>query len=321
MTTISPQGGSELRIVILGNDEENKVVKSVLNCEKLTGVEVGLCTLHQGEQTGRKISVVEAPGWDRLRPDRIKEEIVRSVSLCPPGPHALLLVIPVKTTSGDPSVGEINASEMHMRLLSERVWKHTIVVFACDDGVDHQTIQKHIHSAEKILEKCGRRSHVLQKSTCEPPSQIHDLLKKIYSLVKQNHGGFFIPQAYYELIQQKTQEASETELRKRRGSMDSPPSYNKDTGDSEKKESVETPKPSEDKPKITMDFKTISLILFFAFGAVLGAVAGSESGVSGACSGLVFGVVLAVLLASFIVYIYTHIYSSAYPKQPTQSSS
>uniref|UniRef100_A0A673MH35 Zgc:158417 n=1 Tax=Sinocyclocheilus rhinocerous TaxID=307959 RepID=A0A673MH35_9TELE len=152
---------------------------------------------------------------------RIKEEIVRSVSLCPPGPHALLLVIPVKTLSGEP---EMNASEMHTRLLSERVWKHTIVLFACDDGVDELTIREHIHSAEKILEKCGRRFHVLQKSTCESPTQIHALLKKIDDLVEENRGDFFIPQAYYVLIQQKTQEASgATELRKRRGSLDSPP--------------------------------------------------------------------------------------------------
>ncbi|XP_016364861.1 GTPase IMAP family member 4-like [Sinocyclocheilus rhinocerous] len=255
------------------------------------------------------------------RPERIKEEIVRSVSLCPPGPHALLLVIPVKTLSGEP---EMNASEMHTRLLSERVWKHTIVLFACDDGVDELTIREHIHSAEKILEKCGRRFHVLQKSTCESPTQIHALLKKIDDLVEENRGDFFIPQAYYVLIQQKTQEASgATELRKRRGSLDSPPNYNEDKGDSEKKESIETPKhrPSEDMPKITMDFKPFVMILMGAFGALLGAVAGAENGVSGSCSGLVFGVVVGVLLASFTVYIYTHIYSRAYPKQPTQSSS
>lgn len=311
MATKSSQGGSELRIVILGNDEENKVVKSVLNCENLTGEKVGLCTLHQSERGGRKISVVEAPGWDRLRPDRIKEEIIRSVSLCPPGPHALLLVIPVKTPSEEPSVGEMNASEMHMRLLSERVWKHTIVLFACDDGVDQQTIQKHIHSAEKILEECGRRFHVLLKSTCESPSQIHELLlKKIDSLVEKNHGDFFKPQANYELIEQKT-EASETvtELRKRRGSMDNPFNFIKNTGDSEKKESVETPKPSEDMTKITMDFKQFVMIMMGAFGALLGAVAGAENRVSGSCSGLGFGVVVAVLLASFIVeIIYIHIY-------------
>ncbi|XP_073708566.1 uncharacterized protein [Garra rufa] len=213
MATESPQGGSpeqpDLTIVILGNagEDRDKVVKSVLNCENLTPEEV-LYTLYQSEQAGRKISVLEAPGWDKLRPDRIKEELVRSVSLCQPG---------------------------------------------------------------------------------------------------------------LELIQQKTQAASgETEIRKRHGSLDSPPNVNKDQGDSEKKETTETAKPLEDMHKITIHFKQSVVILMGVFGALIGAVAGAENGVSGSCSGMVFGIIVGVLLASFIMYIYTRVYSQAYSKQPTQ---
>ncbi|KAI2663185.1 GTPase IMAP family member 4 [Labeo rohita] len=313
---------SELRIVILGNagEDSNKAIKSVLNCENLTGEEDGLCTLYKSEQAGRKISVVEAPGWDKLSiPDRIKGEIVRSVSLCHPGPHALLLVIPVKTLSEETSVEEIKAAETHMELLSERVWKHTIVLFVCDDGEKEPANKKHIHSAEKILEKCGRRSHVLQKSTCESPTQIQELLKKIDDLVKENCGDYFLPQAYYELIQQKAQEASGvTELRQRRGSADNPPNLNKDKGDSEeKKETVEAAKHPKDASKITMDFRQFVLILMGAVGALLGSVAGAESGVRGSFIGIVIGIFVGVLVASVIMYIYTNIYS----KQPTQSTS
>ncbi|KAL0190180.1 hypothetical protein M9458_012878 [Cirrhinus mrigala] len=218
MATKSPQG----EIVILGNagEDKDKVVKLILNHENLTR-EKDVCTLCKSEQAGRKISVVEAPGWEKHSiqetPEDIKEEIVRSVSLCPPGPHALLLVIPVKTLSNEPSVEEINAAEAHMELLSERVWKHIIVVFACDDGVEETAIQEHIHSAEKILEKCGRRFHVLQKSTCESSSQTSEFFKKIDDLVEENRGDVFLPQVYYEVIQQNTQEAH------RRGSFQMDP--------------------------------------------------------------------------------------------------
>lgn len=208
--------------MILGNgDDKNKVVKSVLNCENLTGVKVGQCLLHQRDQAGRRITVVEAPGWDRSSeqqtPENIKEEVERSVSLCPPGPHALLLVIPVKTLSEEPSPHEITAAQTHMELLSERVWKHTILLFACDEGVEDPQIKEHIRSAKMILDKCGGRSYVLQKS-----AQIHELIKKIDDLVEENRGDFVLQ---VELIQQKTQEASgESELRKRRGSFQiSPP--------------------------------------------------------------------------------------------------
>lgn len=98
---------------------------------------------------------------------------------------------------------------------------------------------------------------------------------------------------------------------------------NRDKGDSEKKETIETAKhgPLDDMPKITMDFKQFVVILMGVFGALIGAVAGAENGVSGSCSGIVFGIIVGVLLASFIMYIYTRIYSRAYSKQPAQSAS
>ncbi|XP_067314706.1 GTPase IMAP family member 2 [Pseudorasbora parva] len=310
---------SELRIVILGNpgDVKNKVVKSVLNCENLTGVKVGLCTLHQREQAGRMISVVEAPGWDRTSiqqtPENIKEEVERSVTLFPPGPHALLLVIPVKNLSEEPSTGEITAAQTYIELLPERVWKHTILLFACD-GVKEPQIKEHIRSTDKILEKCGGRYYVLQT---------HDLLKKIDDLVEENRGDFFIP---HELIQHKTKvvPSGERELRQRRGSLGNPPNLNKDKGDAvEKKETIEAAKhtPLEDIPKLYMDPKLFVVILMGMFGALFGAVAGAENGVSGSCTGLAFGVVVGILLASIIMYIYTHIYSRSYPKKPTHYTS
>lgn len=305
---------SMLRVVLYGNtgDDKNKLARSVLTGESLTGEKNGLCTLYKSVQAGRRICVVEAPGWHKhsiqQTPENVKEEITRSVLLCAPGPHALLLVIPVKSLSEEPSEGEINAAEMHMELLSERVWKHTIVLFACDEGVEETTIRKHIHSAEKILEKCGGRSHVLQMNICESPTQISELFQKIDSLVEDSRGDFFIPQAYYELIQKKTLEASgETRLSQKRGSLlTDPPNFNKHKGDSEeKKESAEAVKHSEDGSRISMDSTLFVLILLGAVGALLGSVAGAENGVRGSFIGVVFGIFVGVLLALFIMYIYT----------------
>ncbi|XP_056097550.1 GTPase IMAP family member 4 [Rhinichthys klamathensis goyatoka] len=328
MAAKSPQGGSsvqsELRIVILGNagDDKNKVVKSILNRKNLTGVKVGQCTLHQRDPAGRRISVVEAPGWDRTSkqqsPENIKEEVERSVSLCPPGPHALLLVIGVETLSEEPSTNEITAAQTHMELLSECVWKHTILLFACDEGVEDTQIKKYICSAEKILDKCGGQYYVLQKS-----AQNHELLKKIDDLVEENGGDFFTPQA--ELIKLKTQEASgESELRQRRGSIADPPDLNKDKGDSvEKKETTEADKSVEDISKICMEFKKIGLIIVLILmgivGALIGAVAGAEYGVLGSCIGLVLGIIVGIILASITKCMYTHIYSRSL-KKPTDSS-
>ncbi|ROL46049.1 GTPase IMAP family member 4 [Anabarilius grahami] len=265
----------ELRIVILGNsgDDKNKVVKSILNCENLSGQKNGLCNIHTSEQAGRRISVVEAPGWDRTSiqqtAENIKVEVERSVSLCPPGPHALLLVIPVKI-SKEPSTNEITAAQTHMELLSERVWKHTILLFACDEGVGDCAIKAHFQKAKNILDKCKGRSYVL-----ESHAKISELFTKIEDLVEENRGEFFIPQAYYELIQSKTREASgESALRQRRGSLDNPPNLSK-TDSEERKETIEAPK--------HMDSGDINMPQIYQWmgivGALLGSVAGAEHGV------------------------------------------
>lgn len=177
------------------------------------GENVGQCVLYEIEQAGRKIIVVEAPGWNSMEqtPESIKISIRRSVSLCPPGPHALFLVIPV-IRDEDPS-GDIKAAKTHMELLSGRVWKHTIVLFACDDGVREFDIKACIQKAKKILEKCKGRTYILKRY-----SNISEILKMIEDLVEENCGDVFIPQMYYELLKWKTED-----LRRRRGLEWNPP--------------------------------------------------------------------------------------------------
>lgn len=203
---------SDRRIVLLGKAGagKNKVARVILGDIKLNE-ESEECFLYEGEQAGKRTCIVNTPGWDRVSIEctatKIKNEIARSVTLCPPGPHALILVFPVNT--GDvPSVNEFKSASHHMELLSERVWNHTIVLFLCDGDVEESTITEHIHKAEKLLEKCRGRYYVMQHSESE--TQVHGLLNEIDSVVRENLGDFFLPQVYYEVIQSKlTQNASE----------------------------------------------------------------------------------------------------------------
>src|SRR4029434_1317686 len=90
-----------MRIVLLGSrwDGKSSSGNTILGREEFdTSGETAECVKREGETAGRRITVVEASGWFRnssvvQTPERDKEEIVLSVSLCPPGPHAVLLVI------------------------------------------------------------------------------------------------------------------------------------------------------------------------------------------------------------------------------------
>ncbi|KAG5832710.1 hypothetical protein ANANG_G00294040, partial [Anguilla anguilla] len=84
---------SELRIVLLGGRWSGKssAGNAILGREEFeSGKRTAQCVKRQGEVAGRQVTLVDTPGWwvtnsvnDSAGLD--KQEIVRSVSLCPPG--------------------------------------------------------------------------------------------------------------------------------------------------------------------------------------------------------------------------------------------
>lgn len=84
------------------------------------------CVKHEGNLGGINVAVVETPGWpaDTTAPVWLKEEVLRSVSMCAPGPHVFLLVVPISKAFTE---------EDHKALVEllmpfgERVWRHGVV--------------------------------------------------------------------------------------------------------------------------------------------------------------------------------------------------
>ena len=153
-----------------------------------TSGETAECVKREGETAGRHITVVEAPGWIRSfslenTPERHKQEIIRCVSLCPPGPHAVLLVINVLESFTET---HRRAALEHLELLGERVWSHTIVLFTCGDRLGNTTIEQHIEREGKalqwVVEKCGNRYHVVENNKSDG-GQVTELLEKIEEMV------------------------------------------------------------------------------------------------------------------------------------------
>lgn len=90
-----------------------------------------LCVKKQGKVEGWKVTVVDTPGWwnsclEEKTPVLVKKQIKASASLCPPGPHAILLVIKAFHSFTEECR---RAVEDHHELLSDNVWSHTIVLF------------------------------------------------------------------------------------------------------------------------------------------------------------------------------------------------
>ncbi|MCJ8729944.1 hypothetical protein PDJAM_G00112230 [Pangasius djambal] len=326
---------SDRRIVLLGKAGagKNRVVRVILGDTKLNE-ESEECFLYEAEHAGRKICIVDTPGWDRVSLEctakKIKNEITRSVTLCPPGPHALILVLPVNTADG-PSLNELKSAIQHMELLSERVWNHTMVLFLCVGDVEESTIKDHVRKAEKLLEKCRGRHHVMRQS--EPETQVHGLLKEIDSMVEENLGDYFLPQVYYELIQSKIspdikelkkmyedreemlkqgyqkrlsvykkQAEEETVLQQRRGSAQGTrPSFTEDENQAVDIDDIKRKYRDDLLALAKYYLKPVSLLVLAVIGALIGSVAGSNYGVLGSGIGIVIGIVVTIPLALWLI--------------------
>ncbi|XP_072526251.1 uncharacterized protein [Salminus brasiliensis] len=185
-----------LRIVLLGYRYAGKssAGNTILGREEFELKRTAQCVKRQGTVAGRHVTVVEAPGWPIDIPvtDLLKQEIMLSLSLCPPGPHALLLLIRLDTVFKD-SVRRV--IEGHLKLLTETVWSHTIVLFTCGDWLGHRPIEQHIQSKGKdlhwLVEKCGNRYHVFNNMNRSDQTQVTELLEKIEKMVAANSGCCF----------------------------------------------------------------------------------------------------------------------------------
>ncbi|KAG7487398.1 hypothetical protein MATL_G00022840, partial [Megalops atlanticus] len=202
---------SELNIVLLGGRYAGKssAGNTILGREKFkSGKRTAQCVKRQGEVAGRQVTVIDTPGWwcmtVKETSELDKQEIVRSVSLCPPGPDALLLVIKVSSSFRDI---ERRSVEEHLQLLSERVWRHTIVLFTRGDWLGDTTIEQRIETEGKALhwlvEKCGNRYHVLNNEKRGDGTQVTELLEKTEEMVA-GHGG-----CHYEMDRMLLQEVEE----------------------------------------------------------------------------------------------------------------
>ncbi|XP_060753043.1 GTPase IMAP family member 8-like [Tachysurus vachellii] len=174
------------------------------------------CVKREGDVQGRHVTVVDTPGRWRIHPveyttELCKQELVLSVTQCPPGPHVLLVFVRLDT-----SFTEMNrrATEQHLQLFGENVWRHTMVLFTCGDFLGETTIEQFIESQGRALQwlvqKCNNMYHVFNNNKKDDRSQVSELLEKIDEVVASNGGGHFeMDQKIFHGLQKKRKMAED----------------------------------------------------------------------------------------------------------------
>lgn len=188
----------EIRLVVLGWRWPGKslTANTIMGREEFHLERAAeFCIKRETEVQGRLVTVVDTPGWFSAQdtPPSYKEELVRGASLCPRGPHAFLLVVPVGMFT------EVDRAriEEHVSLFGENVWKHTIVVFTWAEVLRTISIERYIRREGKelqwVLEKCKRRYFVINNCIFGEHPQVGRLMERVEKMVAEE-GGHYVPE-------------------------------------------------------------------------------------------------------------------------------
>ncbi|MCJ8750275.1 hypothetical protein PDJAM_G00260750 [Pangasius djambal] len=229
-------GKSAAGDTILGREQRNQAATSTA-----TSTSTQQSESTQGEAAGRKVTVVDTPDWfsPGLSLEKLRQDVGLCVHLSTPGPHAFLLVIPVKQPTGE----ERGMLEKMEEIFGERCWRNTMIIFTVTDELEKKNIEEFIQlgdqEVQRLVEKCGNRFHCLNIKESGDGSQVSELLEKMEKMVEGSREKFYSSETYLETESQiramETKILKEREEKRMREEMEMKEKIEKEVQDSLRK--------------------------------------------------------------------------------------
>ncbi|XP_060942227.1 GTPase IMAP family member 8-like [Limanda limanda] len=159
-----------------------------------------VCQRESGKVQGQKLEVIDTPGLfnTELSNERVTAEIANCIAYASPGPHVFLIILKAERFTKE----EEETVEILQNLFGEQAARYTMALFTRGDDLeaDGVTIEDVICKNQVLrafLHQCKGGYHVFNNRN-KDPAQVHELLKKINTIVKRNGGRCYTNEMFQE---------------------------------------------------------------------------------------------------------------------------
>uniref|UniRef100_A0A9J8AQ06 AIG1-type G domain-containing protein n=1 Tax=Cyprinus carpio carpio TaxID=630221 RepID=A0A9J8AQ06_CYPCA len=180
----------ELRIVLLGVSGAGKssTANAILGREAFKESRTRESEKQTGRVEDRNISIIDTPGFfnTQLTDEEMKNEMMKSMYLCYPGPHLFLLVINLKTFREE----QRNLVEQVQENFGAQALRFTMMLFVGREKIPNRQWKLLMDSRrfQELVSHCRGQYHAFNSKNDITPTHITKLLERIDEIIKQNDG-------------------------------------------------------------------------------------------------------------------------------------